>query len=705
MFTHDPVRSNRPSPVFFSLVRASLLAMSATAWGVHAQTLPEVTVQAAPLHDDLGLSQPAQSGALANVSVQNLPASLSSVTAKQAREREDYGVADAVVRSVGLSVNASPGNGGLAFSSRGFAGVNSVGVAEDGLSIGVAAGTVTYPNDAWGYERFDVLRGPASLMYGSGSMGATVNAVRKAPSREREAEVLSAVGSDGRLRLGVGAAGPLGETLSYRVDAYGQRSDGERHLGNASSAKLMSGLRWQPNADFQLDLTADIGDQKPERYFGTPTVNGHVARELRDQNYNVNDSDIHYEDRRLRAKAQWKLGNGLSLRNEVYHVKADRHWKNIEGYTYVPDASTVNRYDYLEIGHDLKQVGNRLSAAWDLGAHQLAVGWDTSEAKFIVSNNSPYTGESVVSAFNPAHGYWDSPDPYFQKASTKVRQNALYIEDVWQLGEDWTLMAGMRRDLYDLKRNDLVSQGRVDAKLGGTSWRIGASRKLAANTNVYVQASQGHDPVNSIMSLSPAQRSFKLSQGRQVEVGVKQQLADGRGEWTFALFEIRKRDILTRDPIRPAISVQGGKQSSRGAEVSAAFQVLPALRLEGNLGVVNAKFDELLEGSTGINRAGNRPLGVPRYTANLWAHLQQGSWSTSLGLRHVGDRYSNNANTSKMAAYTVADAVVRWKINPRMALNLVARNLTNRFYASNSYGDQHMIAPGRSVELSAHWRF
>ncbi len=671
----------------------------------HSQSLPEVAVQASPLNESLGLDLSATSGALSSVSVQDLPASLSSVSGVQWREREDNAVADAVSRTVGLSTTASPGNGGLSFASRGFSGVNSVGVAEDGLSLGVAAGTIAYPSDTWGYERLDVLRGPASLLYGSGNMGATINAVRKAPSAIRSTEVLSGLGSDGAVRLGLGTTGAIGETLTYRVDAYGQRSDGERELGRNSSSKLMTSLRWQPRSDFKLDLTADIANQKPERYFGLPTVDGKPVRELRDHNYNVSDSDIRYKDKRVRAKAEWTLSPDVTLRNELYYTKADRHWQNIEGYDYTPTDNSIYRYDYLEIGHDLQQTGNRLSSAWKLGSHQLALGWDISEAKFTALNNSPYSGDSVVDASAPRHGLWDSPDAYRARMSSKLKQHAFFIEDAWNVTPDATLMAGIRRDIYDFNRLDLLSNARVTSQLGGTSWRLGASYKLNPNTNIYAQVTQGHDPVTSMLSLSQSNASFKLSQGRQVEVGLKQKIADGRGEWTVAVYDIQKKDIITRDPVRPTISVQGGKQSSQGIEASAAWQANRLLRFEGNIGYTDAKFDELREGSTGADRKGNRPSNIPRYTANLWTHVEEGPWSASLGLRYVGDRFMNNANTSKLPSYTVADAVLRWKYRPDTTFSLVVRNLGNRFYASSAYGSQWLVGAGRTAELTAHWRF
>lgn len=671
------------------------------------QTLPEVTVRESrlPAHE-LQTSQPASTASHVDVPVLDLPASVSGVSSQQMDERADYRVADAITRTVGLSASGAPGNGGLSFSSRGFNGVNSIGVAEDGITLGVASGTVNYPGESWGYERIEVLRGPASLMYGSGTMGATINAIRKQPSRERSTEVLLGAGSHGKAYTGIGAGGALGETLSYRIDAYGERTDGERELGQASSAKLMSALRWTPRHDLTLDLSADFSQQKPERYFGTPVVDGRIVGQLRDKNYNVLDAIDQFKDQRFRAKAQWRASDTLMLRNEIYHFKSNRHWKNIEAYDYRPANGQVVRSDYLEIGHDVQQSGNRMGLDLQAAGHQIAVGWDLSNAQFTSTSNSPYRGGSTVSAFEPQHGYWDSPDAYLPRMNSSLRQNALYLEDAWKISEQWLLMAGMRRDWYAFSRTNIQDGSGFDKPLNGTSWRLGLTHKFDALGSAYVQTSTGHDPVASLLAIAQSQSGFSLSQGRQIEVGYKQQLANGRGEWTVAAYRIVKDDIITRDPSNHNLPVQGGRQSSRGLELTGLVHTGKALRFEGNLAYVDAKFDRLLEGSQGADRTGNRPGNVPRVTANLWGHYRSGPWQASVGLRYVGDRFADNANTTRLPSYAVTDAVLSWDMNPRTTLRLVGRNLGNRLYATTAQSsNQWLLGRGRSVELSALMRF
>lgn len=707
---------------YFTLTALACLGLAPTTQALAAEpgsadavkaTLPTVHVTAAP-EGGLGLSLPSTSGSRTGITTRKLPASLDVVDSETWQERGDTRMADIIGRTVGMTPLSASSFNSLSFSTRGFTGTNSVGIAEDGVRLTVASATAPYPSDGWGYERVEVLRGPASILYGSGTVGATANVVRKQPSRELVREVLVGAGSHGTARLGVGLGGPLGEIVSYRVDAYGQYTNGERDFGRAQGGKLMSTLRVQPRADLRFELLADVSEQQPERYFGTPVLNGQIVDRLRRSNYNAEDSVITIRDQRLRARMQWQVSDALTVTDELYRFQAKRHWKNIEGYRYNPGADTIARYDYLEIGHDLEQTGNRLEASLSAGAHKLVAGWEATQAKFSYLGNSPYRGDPALSAPTvPAFGFnrgpWASLDPTRNVFKSDATTHDFYVEDAWTLNERWLLLAGLRRDLTDLARTELTGGKSFGKTLGGTAWRLGATYQLDAQTSLYGQVSQGHDPVGNILTLNLSNSNFKLTTARQVEVGAKQQLGQGLGEWTAALYRIEKSDIITRDPITPALSVQGGKQHSQGLELSGVLRLSPQWRLEGNYALVDARFDELIEAG-GANRAGKRPANVARQTANLWAHYSTsssvGRWQASLGARAVGQRYADNANTASTPGYAVWDAALSWRPQPRTIYRLTVRNLADKLYTYSAVsGSQAYLGDGRRVDVSAEFAF
>lgn len=140
-------------------------------------------------------------------------------------------------------------------------------------------------------------------------------------------------------------------------------------------------------------------------------------------------------------------------------------------------------------------------------------------------------------------------------------------------------------------------------------------------------------------------------------------------------------NILTIDPINPNLSVQGGRQSSRGVELTLSAVPLPRLRLDSSLFFVDAQFDVLLEAG-GADRSGNRPPNGPRRGVTLAASYDLAQAPVTLGItvRNAGDVYFNTANTVSAQGYTVADAAAVYRMG-RSSVAVRVRNLTDAFYA------------------------
>jgi iron complex outermembrane receptor protein len=300
---------------------------------------------------------------------------------------------------------------------------------------------------------------------------------------------------------------------------------------------------------------------------------------------------------------------------------------------------------------------------------------------------------------------FDSPDPLRPNFATDTATNALYIEDAYSLNGSLLLLAGVRHDRYEVDRVSLLGAAGFSATLISNSARLGLTWKLGPSTSLYGQYSTGSDPLTSLLSLNLANARYKLTRSRQVEGGVKQSLANGKAEWTAALYRIRKDDIITRDPSNPALSIQGGSQSSQGAEFSASASLAAAWRVDANLAYTDAQFDSLIEGGN-ISRAGKRPTDVPETSANLWLTYKADAWRAGAGARYVGKRYIDNGNTQALPAYTVLDATLGWNVNRNVLVQLNLRNLGDKLYASTSYSDsQYLLGDRRHAELTVQWRY
>ena len=694
---------------------ACLLAIGGATFQALAEEPAIPTVRVTGIPETGRLGDDAATGSNLGLSRLETPASVDLITRKQLEERGDIGLVEAITRAPGISGLPHPGNGGSSLASRGFTDTASVMRLYDGMRQYGGAG-ITFPFSTWAVERIDVLRGPAAVIYGEGAIGGVVNVIPKQPTRGAvQNEMQAALGSEGTRRLAFGSGGALDERWSYRFDASGERSDGWVDMGESSSRSVSGALRFDVSPELDLRLSLAQGRQKPMRYFGTPLVEGRQLDALRRKNYNVADSRIDYKDTWLDVLANWRPNERTTVRSRVYHIDSNRHWRNAEAYVYNPVSRLIDRSDNTEILHDQKQTGNTTTVTTKgrlFGLdNQVSGGFDVNRASFTHTNNSYVGSSGAVDPFDPQPGLFSSPAPTIPRYRTEAKQYALFLEDRLALTDQWSVLAGLRYDHADLERRNLVAGNLAfDKTFANVGWRLGTVYALTPDFSVYGQVAKAADPVSSLFFLSPANSRFDNATGRQLEVGLKRAFWNRKGEWTLAVYDIGKDKLLTRDPANPAQSIQVGKRSSTGIEGTLSMPVARGWTLDANAAILRARFDDFVELVAGapVSRAGNLPPDVPKRTANLWLHWDfQPGWSAGAGLRHVGARFADNANTLRMPSYTTVDASLRWKASPKTSLALRGFNVFDKRYFATAYytPTQWLAGPDRRVELVLDHRF
>jgi iron complex outermembrane receptor protein len=672
----------------------------------------------------LNLSKPSTSGSRLGLTPLETPASVEVISGETVRERGQTSVIDAVTQNAaGFTASPSPGNGGTSLSTRGFSGHGSVMQLYDGTRMYVGSGTVTFPFSTWTAERIEVLRGPASVLYGEGAIGGVVNVIPKKPTDYFVNEAAITLGTDGMRRVGLGSGGPVSDRLSYRLDVEGLQSDGWLDQeGEYGQLALSGSVKLKATPELTFTLSNDYGYQDPLRYFSTPFINGRLDRRLRFTNFNVADSDVNYRDNWTQFKTEWKPNEAFTLRNTAYRLTSHRHWRDAESYAYNSGTGMIDRSSYLEIYHDQEQIGDRFDATvrHDLFGmkNEVVAGFDVNRINFLHTNNSPYGGHSSVDPFDFDSGWFDYPDdgpledtrPGFK---SKTFQYSLFMEDRLEVTDQLSLVGGLRFERPTIERVDLRGDpdGSFEKDFSTLTWRAGAVYMLRPGLAVYGQYATGIDPLGSLITLSSSQVPFDLATGRQIEVGVKQSFWRGRGEWTLAAYDIVKKKLLTQDPANPGGDpIQVGQQSSRGVELSLALQLAENLRAEGNIAVLEAQYDDFMSG--GNSYAGHVPTNVPEQVANLW--LKWGfapRWEAIAGVRWVGETFNDFANLNSRPDYFVVNAGLDYAVTDNSTLSLRGFNLLDEVYATSgsANGDgttrAWRLAPPRSAELSYRIKF
>lgn len=290
------------------------------------------------------------------------PASVETLDGDAIRLRGDLTIQDAAARATGI-VNTS-GVFGYGLSARGFTGQNSVMTLYDGMRM--YNNTLTFPADPWMAQSVEILRGPASVLYGEGAIGGAVNVVRRQPGDQLEIGGRAGMASFDTYSIAAGAGGPINDVVGFRADASYRRSDGWMDRGDSSALALSGALRFRPLADLSITLSHDFSTQKPRTWFGVPLVNGALDTSIRRNNYNVTDARLRFRDNWSQAKIEWTPSDAITIRSTFYHLWSNKYWKNAENVTYVPATATspaqIRQSSFLELYHIQKQSGNRTTA-------------------------------------------------------------------------------------------------------------------------------------------------------------------------------------------------------------------------------------------------------------------------------------------------------------------------------------------------------
>jgi iron complex outermembrane receptor protein len=635
------------------------------------------------------------------------PATVDIIDGDAIRARIDTNLLEAVTRSAGFTNESNPGNGNSSIAARGFNGQGSVTKLYDGTSYFTAAETITFPFDTWGVEQVEVLKGPSSVLYGEGGIGGAINIIPRRPQRERAGDVRVIMGQDSTAFVGLDYTAGLGDSAAFRVDYSNSQSDNWVRDGESESEMLSLALTWDVTDDLELSARYDMGDQKPMRYFGIPVVNGDFFEPFLESNFNVGDSDVHYEDDSVRLKADWQASDTVSLQAELYRLSTERVWKNSEYYFYDDTAQLLERYDPLMIGHDMDHTGARANLLFaPSSAVTASVGVELNDISFARPTNfgpgnpNPIDFDNdfqVVDPFNFQPGLLaDLTDAsYVPDNESDVTQRAVFGEAQFHATDRFAVVAALRWDDYDTFYQR-VGRAPVDQQVDSLTGRVGLVFDIDADTAFYAQYGTGAThPGSSVVTASAINAQADMIESEQLEVGIKHQVTDTGLSFNLAVFDITKNNLVEDDPTsgNPNDLLLIPEQTSTGIEVGFTLAVSDSFQVYGNLAALDAETD-----------TGETPLFVPEETMNAGV-----VWSVSeavrllADVRYVGERFDSSI---PIPAYTVVDASVRFDASNNVGLTVKAENLFDALYATaNYYSDTWFVGRPRTMSVAFDYRF
>lgn len=663
------------------------------------------------------------------LSIRETPATIDQIDSAEILTRGFRTVEEATVSLPGVTSGGSPGDPSL-FSMRGFIG-EQITLLHNGLYLG-PANMINRPGNTFNIASIEVLKGPASVLYGQGTIGGAVNVINKRPDFTRDsAEALASYASFETVSVGAGGNAILSDAVAARLDASYHRTDGYVDDAPSNSFNVTGSLLYKPSDSLSVEFSVDFLKDNLSPYFGTPLVPNATARSpisgilsstqglvvdeaLRFKNYNVEDYRTKSWQVWPKLAVTWSPSDAVTITNTAYWFHADRQWANAENYIYNAATGRIDR-DRFFVFHNQDLFGNQMSAAFShrlFGLdNKLVVGIDYSHLDFVRSRGFP-DGDSV-DPLDPVRGNFG---PFDRRVSpTRWDQAAVFGEDVLSLTSELKLVTGFRAERLWLTRENYNLDGSFNAVTSFTrtyepfNWRAGIVYDLTPNVTAYASFSTGKDPVGNNIFLVNAGENFGLSSSRQFEAGLKAELFDGRGSLTAAAYDIKRENILTLVGTDTLSNI--GSQTSQGFELSGQLKVTRNWTLVASGAYVDAQYGDFVDPNYGIDATGNIPANVPRWVGNFWTTVRNvGGLPLELGggVKYVGERQGNSANTLTLKPYATGIVYATVELSPKLSLTGRVNNLWDEKFvqwADIYYPNQVILGEPRRFEISILGRF
>ncbi|MGU3536317.1 TonB-dependent siderophore receptor [Methylobacterium sp. A54F] len=592
--------------------------------------------------------------------------------------------------------------------------------------------------DPFRLERVDIIKGPASVLYGQSGPGGIVNLVSKVPQFVRHGEIFVQGGGFNEVRGGFDVGGPLAaetgpfasplaDQFAYRVIGLGWKGDGPAKTTEVERFFINPSLTWRPSTDTQLTVIGNyqrdpysgfyggfpaVGTVFP-RNFGSGLV-GRLPVDFYDGDRNFERSD------RTQASISYlfdhRFGEGLRFHSAGRYLRSEGDYRSV--YSAFSDSTgpfasgpLINRSRIAnQVGIDAWTIDNNLVANFDTGilGHTALLGVDHRSFR-TRTLASPFPTAPALNVLAPNYDM-NIPTPAFTSdARITAEQTGVYVQDQIRL-DRLVLTLGGR---YDTARTSgptrTLATGAVatqDVPADAFTYRASLLYLFDSGFAPYVSYSEAFEPITSGRIFDPAfgttGRVPNPISSNQYEAGIKYQPPGTDILLTAAAFDIRRTGTLNADPANQGFSIQTGEVGVQGVEFEARANVAEGLTLIGGFSLLDARNTQ--DTSLTLNQltnvqvplAGLRPVQIPDTTASLFVDYRFTSGpllglGLGGGVRYLGPSWGDPANTFKVPSSVLLDAVLSYDLRHLDAtlagfqLQLNAQNLLDERYVTGCF--------------------
>ncbi|WP_413482443.1 TonB-dependent siderophore receptor [Morganella psychrotolerans] len=646
--SYYPVISGRAfSPVCIALLPL-LFSSVAASESQSGEKKDEIIVTAKPVQSPAGkidgyIATRSVSATKTDTPLIETPQSVTVLTRDEMTAHNAQSVSEALRYTAGvLQTNDAASSRFDNLSIRGF-NITSTGMLRDGLRSTTAQ---AWPKaEQYGLERIDVIRGPASVLYGQNSPGGIINQVTKRPLYKPFHEIEVQGGNNNRKQIQGDLSGPVGDSdhYFYRLTGLVRKSDTQIDHVKDDKVYIAPAFTWVPDDDTTLTILADYSHDK----FGAPRPFLPLAGTLLPNPNGKVDPNVFLDEPGLKNdRTQASLGYQLDHTfNDTFsgHSGArfshtDLNTNIAQGLYLSPDMRTLNRAAYhFRIKGDVLSLDNNIKADWWLKDTEMTslAGVDyrhTREDYLLMSGKA-----GPIDIFNPVYGGQYGPVNNMMANTLQTSDQAgIYLQQQAKFDNGIILVLSGREDWSDSKTKNRKTNNSSDQRDSKFTYRTAAMYQTDFGLAPYVSYSTSFNPQLGVNFYGD---TYKPVTAKQTEAGLKYQPEGGNINATLTVFELTQQNMLTTDPDNNLNSIQTAEVRSRGVELQGTYMPVDGLNLTAAY-----TFNKLENTkTTDPEEKGQRPTGLPEHTASVWAdYTIQGGHLQGLGLA-AGARYTGSS--------------------------------------------------------------
>lgn len=542
----------------------------------------------------------------------------------------------------------------------------------DGLSFGATASSQTGTVDPWLLERVELVRGPASVLFGQVNPGGLISMTSKRPTSEPIHKVQFSTGNrdlaEGAFDFG-GSLSDDGRVL-YRLNGIARTQHNQVEDYKDSRVAIAPAITWYPNDQTRFTLLTSYQKDPDAGYrnflpaYGTVTsANGKYIP----LDFNVSDPDYDQswrEQTMVGYEFEHQFNDMMTFRQNARYASIKQKYRYLVYFNSKPESTLLSRRaQHEERTTNEFGIDNQLEAQFATAQmnHTLLGGLDykSSNDKQLLMRGSG--SQYDMDWTHPVYGV-NVDESTFSPASHEQQnldQMGLYLQDQMSWN-NWELLLSGRYDWTEVRTTDYINSEKTQQNDNKFTWRTGLLYAFDFGLSPYISYSTSYEP-NLQTNRAPGSAPFKPTTGKQTEVGVKYQPVDNT-LMSLALYDLKQSNVSTYNSTLGWFE-NAGEVRSKGVEAEIHSSLWDSVNLIGSYTYTDAE----TVNTTVAGTEGKTPARIPAHMASAFASYTfpggpLKSLTTGVGVRYIGTSYGDAKNTFKVPAVDLYDAMVSYEL-------------------------------------------